>query len=215
VLRARLVALLVVALLPMRAIPGQQQGSRAVAATPLPPVATALRPGDRIRVEIWREEELSDTAEVDEHGVAVLPGLGRIQVSDRDAEQVIADIVRAYERIVVHTSISVIPLRRIQVLGAVRTPGLYHADPTMTLGEVLGLAGGASAQGRTDRLELLRDGKRLPVRFTSETLVANAALSSGDQIYVPERSWISRNPGVAVAIVSTALSLALAFSRSR
>ncbi len=91
-----------------------------------------------------------------------------------------------------HTSVDVAVLRRVQVVGAVQKPGLYHVDPTMTIADAIALAGGVSPDGRTDRVEIIREGQRLRAG-TGRMLISQSAVQSGDQLFVPERSWVSRN----------------------
>jgi protein involved in polysaccharide export with SLBB domain len=169
--------------------------------------AAALRPGDIVRVRIWRETEMSGDFPVNEAGIAVLPKLGEVTVVGRSPTALATEIRAAYGQSIAHSSIDVLFLRRVQVIGAVRTPGLYHADPTMSVGDVLALAGGPTGNGRTNRVELYRAGHKLSGDLSSFTLVGASSIRSGDQIVVPQRSWISRNPGVAIGAVGTSLAI--------
>jgi protein involved in polysaccharide export with SLBB domain len=158
-----------------------------------------LRPGDVIRLRIWREEEMSGEFPVNEEGVATLPRLGRTQVVGESPKQLETRLVREYGRYLQQPSVEVTLLRRIQVLGAVRTPGLHKVDATMAVSDVLALAGGTTTQGDPDRIELIRGGERIQVRLSTNTRVADSPIQSGDQIYVPERSWFARNSGIIAA----------------
>jgi len=171
--------------------------------------AVAVRPGDVIKLTIWREPDLSGEFPVDEWGVAVLPRLGPMRVTDHTAESLRSALVRAYGEFLNHTSINATVLQRVQVIGAVRNPGLYQVDHTMSISDVVAMAGGATSQGNIRRLELMRDGRRVAGRLSPMTRVGTVAIRSGDQLYVPERSWISRNPGIIIASFSAALSLLL------
>lgn len=190
--------------------------SAAAAQAPAPPAAPApggwssqpLRPGDLIRLRIWREPDMSGDFAVNEEGAAVLPRLGRTKVVDEAPGQLEARLIREYERYLNHSSIEVRLLRRIQVLGAVRTPGLHPVDATMTVSDVLALAGGTTTQGDPDRIELVRGGKRISARLSADTPIAASAIQSGDQIFVPERDWLSRNSAVFAAGLT---SLIIAF----
>jgi len=161
-----------------------------------------LRPGDLIRLRIWREPDMSGDFTVNEDGVAVLPEIGPLRVTTGPADEVKASIVRELSTYLNHPSIDVAILRRVQVAGAVQKPGLYHIDPTMTIGDAIALAGGISESGRTDKVEILRGGQKL-WSVSGRSYIGQTAVQSGDQLYVPERSWISRNPGVILAFLST------------
>lgn len=174
--------------------------------TPAPTTAdlAAIHPGDVVRLRIWREPDLSGDFAVDEAGAVVLPRLGALNIAADSVASLRAKIVSAYERILSHSSIEVTVLRRLQVLGAVRNPGLYPVDPTMTVEDGLALAGGVTPEGNPNRIELRRHGLKLPVRLDQRMAINASPVRSGDQLYVPERSWLSRNTGTVVGILSVA-----------
>jgi len=158
-----------------------------------------LRPGDIIKLNVWREPDWSGEFAVDEMGVAVLPRLGPVKVTDMTAPQLKRLVLDSLGRFLRNPSIEVIPLRRIQVLGSVRTPGLYPVSPTVTIGDVVAMAGGATSEGKLDQVILKRDGKDLLVKLSKATRLADTPVRTGDQLYVPQRGWISRNAGLFVA----------------
>lgn len=168
------------------------------------------RPGDLLRLEVWREPELSGEFPIDESGEVVLPRLGPMRVTDDTPAELKARIVAAYERFLTHSSIDVVLLRRIQVLGAVRNPGLYPVDATMRVSDALALAGGATTEGRPDRVELVRNGERIQGRLTLDAPLAATPMRSGDQLIVPERTWLSRNTGIIAAAMTASVSLFIA-----
>jgi polysaccharide export outer membrane protein len=169
--------------------------------------ARGLRPGDAIRIRVWREPDLTGDFEVDESGVVVLPKLGPVKAGGMAPEALRTQILRTYEAYLVHTSVDVVLLRRVQVIGAVRTPGLYQTDATMTLGDALALAGGITPLGNTKGVQITRDGRALGGAVSMNERLASLPLRSGDQIFVPQRSWISRNPGVVVSLISLAAGI--------
>jgi polysaccharide export outer membrane protein len=171
-----------------------------------------LRPGDVIRLRIWREPDLSGEFPVDESGQAVLPLVGPVSVVGLSRDSLRRSLLTSYTEYLKNPSIEVILLRRVNVMGAVRNPGLYPVDPTMTVADALALAGGPSPDGKRDRVELLRGGERIVVRLEPSARLGDTPLRSGDQLYVPSRSWISRNPGVVVGTATflTALIVRLA-----
>lgn len=172
-----------------------------------------LRAGDLIRLKIWREPELSGEFRVDDEGVAVLPRLGPTQVGGQDPAALSARLIESYAKFLQHRSIEVVLLRRIQVLGAVRNPGLYTVEPTMTVSDALAMAGGSTTEGNPRRIDLIRGGRRLPVSLTADTRLAATSIRSGDQIFVPERSWLSRNAGIVAGTATGILSLVIALIR--
>jgi polysaccharide biosynthesis/export protein len=175
--------------------------------------ADLLRPGDVVRLKIWMETDLSGEFPVNEQGFVVLPRIGPVLVTSEPAGAVRRRITAAFGEFLNHESIDVTLLRRVQVLGAVRNPGLYHIDPSMNISDVLALAGGATANGRIDRIELIRDGVHVADDLSPVAGDGISTIRSGDQLLVPEKSWALRNPGVVMGAVSAALSFTLALIR--
>lgn len=167
-------------------------------------------PGDALKLVIWREPDLSGEFTVDEVGTVTLPKIGVMQVVGESPASLKARVIAAYQPYLTHSAIEVTVLRRVQVTGAVRTPGVYRVDPTMTLGDALALAGGATTDGNPDRIELLRHGERVTGRLLYRTQIGEAAIRSGDQLYVPERSWSSRRIGLISAGLGTSVALLIA-----
>lgn len=147
---------------------------------------------------------------MDESGTVVFPKLGPIRVENESAESLKARLIDRYQEFLRNPSVDVVLLRRVNVLGAVKNPGLYPVDPTMTIADAVALAGGATADGDRSRIELLRGSVRLDVRVSDVTRIAELPLRSGDQIFVPEKSWVSRNPAIIAASLSAAASLIVA-----
>ncbi len=126
------------------------------------PADDPLRPGDVVRLRIWREPDLSGDFPVDEAGMVVFPKIGPVRVGGEPPMRVQQRVAAAYGEFIQHNSIDVTFLRRVQVLGAVRNPGLYPVDATMTISDALALAGGTTGDGSPDRVELIRGGSASP-----------------------------------------------------
>jgi polysaccharide export outer membrane protein len=161
-----------------------------------------LHPGDRIRLKIWREPDLSGDYDVDESGQAVFPKVGSLHVTGMSPTTLKRTLVDAYARYLRNPAIEVRLLRRVNINGAVRTPGLYQVDPTMTLADAAALAGGAAQDGSPDKVDLIREGEKLPIKLSRRTRLADTPLQSGDQLYFRQRSWMSRNTGVIAGLLT-------------
>jgi len=170
-------------------------------------VSVELRPGDRVRLNIWREPDLSGEYPVDERGEVVFPKLGAMRVIDLSADSLKQLLVHDYTAYLRDPSVEVTLLRRVNVLGSVRTPGLYQVDQTQTIADVLALAGGPTSDGKPDRVELRRAGASTGIRLTRESHLFTSGVQSGDQLWVPQRSWFARNSGAMAAAGITATAL--------
>lgn len=172
--------------------------------------AHPLQPGDAIRLSFSREPALNGQFSIDETGSVVLPLLGSRPVADRAAPEVKKDLVKAYEGQTRNQSVQVVYLRRVRVLGEVRSPGLYHVDPTMTFEDALALAGGAGPDGDLKNVTLVRNGEEVVEGFDVSRSVV-AGLQSGDQIYVPKTRWLSRYGAVVIGATISALGAIIAW----
>lgn len=169
-----------------------------------------VRPGDVVRLRIWQEPDLSGDFTVHETGTVVVPKLGPVEAGGMTDAALRQALVEGFGRYLNHTSIDVTVLRRIQVLGAVRNPGLYPVDATMSIADVLAVAGGTAADARPDRVQLVRGGERLDVHLTSAQRIADTPIRSGDQLFVPQRGWADRNTGTVVSVLTAGAGMLVA-----
>lgn len=201
--RSRLLLSCVLTLCSVQLVSGQDGGARAAGEGSV----SALRPGDIVRLRIWREPDLSGDFPVDESGQIVFPKIGAIAVAAVSADSLKRMLVSAYSAYLRDPAVEVTLLRRVTILGAVRNPGLYPLDLTMTVSDAMAIAGGAAADGRADRVELRRDGEKLTVDLSAQTRLGDTPIRAGDQLYFPQRSWISRNPGIVAGSLTAMTGL--------
>lgn len=161
-----------------------------------------VQPGDVVKLWIWREEQLSGEFLVPQTGMVVFPKIGAQQVTEKPMSELRDMLVLEFQKYLRNPSIEVTFLRRVNILGAVRRPGVYPLDPTMTVAMALAMAEGTTSDGRSDRVELIRDGERLIANIGQRTKIAELPIRSGDQLFVPERGWLSRNSGPVAATIS-------------
>lgn len=169
-----------------------------------------LRPGDVIRLQVWREPDLSGEFEVDQAENVTIPKLGVLSVRNESPDSLNAMLLRGFAVYLRNPSVQVTILRRINILGSVMKPGLYPIDPTMTIADAVAAAGGATPLGDPSKVDLIRGHSRTSKRIASATRIADTPLESGDQIYVPERSWAVRNAAFVTTGASIGASLLMA-----
>lgn len=170
-----------------------------------------LRSGDIVRLRIWREPDLSGDFPVDELGRVNLPLVGTYPVADETRESLHQKLVAAYRASVQNLSMDVIFLRRIPVIGAVRTPGLYPIDPTMTVADAVALAGGSMLSADRTSVALLRGGRVHEKNVNPAVTVSSLLMLPGDQLYVPPASGLfDRNPWMASTIIQSIVTITVA-----
>jgi len=170
--------------------------------------SVGVRPGDAVRVRVYGDSALSGEYRVNENGRVVLPVVGRRQVAGLSPDSLRADLGAAYRQYYRDPVLDVTVLRRISILGAVRQPGLYPVDPTVSLAEALATAGGVTGEADRGGIRLIREGRVLREELNRETLLGQTPIRSGDRIFVSQKSWFARNWQWVGGTVSTALIVA-------
>ncbi len=166
----------------------------------------SLAPGDLVRINVWGREEYSGQFQVDEEGQIHYPVIGTIQTNGLTVAALRDTLRTGLERLFTNPFVTVTPLFRVAVLGHVRNPGLYTVDPTLSVLDVVALAGGPASAANMDRITVYRGGAATvmsleDVIMHGETL-QNMGVRSGDEIMVP-RKWFAREDWVIVLQVMT------------
>jgi polysaccharide export outer membrane protein len=196
-------AIEMVRLLSAVALAGTLLGAPLAGQTPAAvPETNSLLPGDVVRVQIWREEDLSGEFQVDEQGEVVLPLLGRKQVSGISQDKLRDQLTAEYGQYLVNTAVNVTLLRRVNVLGEVRIPGQYTVDATNSVADVIARAQGITSDGNAEDIVLIRGGQRLRAGLAGTQSLQEAGIRSGDQIIVGKRGWMSRNFNAMASVIS-------------
>jgi protein involved in polysaccharide export with SLBB domain len=193
----RMLAVLCMSALPLRAALAQRDSSRAASSH-----GVAAKPGDKVLLKIYREPDLSGEFVVPEDGQVDFPKIGPVRVDRLPTDSLRALLIAQYSHSLRDPAIEVTVLRRVNVTGAVRNPGFYYADPTVTVKGSLALAGGVTPEGDKNRVDLLRDNNRTAIGLSNEASLADSPVQSGDLVSAPERSWFSRNTALVVSGVT-------------
>lgn len=144
-----------------------------------------LGAGDRVRVGVFGETELSGEFELDSQGTFSMPLIGTVDGHDltpRALEERIADKLRDGFLKNPRVSVEVLNYRPFYILGEVNTPGSYPYRAGMTILNAAALAGGFTYRADERDIEVTRGGVGEPIEVTSESIV-----QPGDVIRVKER----------------------------
>jgi polysaccharide export outer membrane protein len=152
-----------------------------------------LRPGDQLRVTVWRKPEYSGEFQVTSNGTLRHPLYQTVVVGGVPlpmARERLRTLLSRYEA---NPEFVIEPLLRVTVAGAVQQPNLYSFTPEVTMAQAVAQAGGGSDRGGARSVQLTRDGRRIDVDLTrADTRGALMTVRSGDQITVPRRRNIFR-----------------------
>jgi protein involved in polysaccharide export with SLBB domain len=162
-----------------------------------PPVGEGgfvVQPGDVLRLRIWPDEQaISGDYPVEETGVAYLPRLGAVDAGGNRIDQVRATLRQRYaqEAGLRTPVITVTPIFRVSILGAIARPGVVLLDPTRSVYDVISEAGGLTDAADEDAILIVRDGAELHLNAVDEATLLSGTytlqLQSGDRIFVPSR----------------------------
>jgi protein involved in polysaccharide export with SLBB domain len=137
--------------------------------------------------------------------------VGTYSVESETRESLEKKLNAAYRGSVQNLSMDVIIFRRIPVVGAVRTPGLYPVEATMTVADAVALAGGSTLDADRTTITLMRSGKIIQKNVDPAMAVSQLAMNRGDQLYVPPQAgFFDRNPWALGTVVQSSVTIAIA-----
>ncbi|MFA7431953.1 MAG: polysaccharide biosynthesis/export family protein [Rhodospirillaceae bacterium] len=146
--------------------------------------AYRLGAGDKVRVLVFGEEDLSGTFNIDGEGRIALPLIGTVALTGMSAPEaehaIAARFAEGYLKDP-RVAVEVLDRRPFYILGEVRTPGAYpYADGLTVLGAVA-VAGGFTYRADEDDIRVTRGGG------SPEVMPAEAVVRPGDVIRVHQR----------------------------
>jgi polysaccharide export outer membrane protein len=172
----------------------------------------ALRPGDVLKIAVFRDKELTGEYPIDARGYVQIPGLGVIKAAGLDPTDVTDRLRLALvERGFARPEISVQPLIRVSVLGEVRAPNVYPVDPGTSLLQLLTVAGGPTDRARLQDTRVIRDGRAFRVDMDGGlrgSAAGRIVLYSNDVVVVGRRKGFTyENLGLTLTAASLVLAV--------
>jgi polysaccharide export outer membrane protein len=159
-----------------------------VSAAQQAPAEPALKPGDLVRVTVWRKPELSGEFRVMANGAIGHPLYQAVNVNGVSIPALTArlrEFLATYEQ---NPQIVVEPLLQVAVGGYVKTPSLYALPFGTTIGQAIAQAGGTSEGANLRKVRLVREGRVQRIDLSDlSTNAATMPVASGDEIFVSPR----------------------------
>jgi protein involved in polysaccharide export with SLBB domain len=150
------------------------------------PPAYKLGVGDKVRVTVYGEKDLSGDFDVNDQGEVTLPLIGAVRVAGKSVGDAETFITTAYGKnylVNPHVNLQVMNYRPFFILGEVKNPGSYPFVNGMTVVNAVALAGGYTPRANTKNIEVKRGSNSGGEVQVSE----DAGVLPGDIIRVPER----------------------------
>lgn len=163
-------------------------------------------PGDRFLINFWGKIEDGIIVAINSNGDLFIPRIGVLATGGLtygDLQKEISNKINAALKDVKFT-ISLLEPRsfKVYVLGAINKPGPITAQATMRASDIIANAGGSTATGSSQFIEVRRKGKTLRVdliRFMAfGDFSMNPYLTDGDVLYVPNLTDFATISGAVV-----------------
>jgi polysaccharide export outer membrane protein len=170
----------------------------AVAVTPRPSTPSRtdyrLEPGDKLRIEVYKDAQLSQSVQVRPDGKITLPLVGDIQANGATPIELRDSVTTALKQYLNNPVVSVVvveaTLPTAYVVGEVNHPGSVPLKSGMTVLQALAVAGGLKDYADTKNIRILRTGASSPITFNYKDAIkgigAPVFLQAGDTVVVPD-----------------------------
>ena len=169
--------------------------SAATASTATVDASYKIGPQDVLRVDVWKETEISRAVPVRPDGKISLPLLNDVQAAGLTAMELANVITEGLKKYMNNPQVTVtvteINSRRVYVTGEVTRPGAYPLLPNMTALQALTSASGFTQFANPKKVYVLRNenGKQVKHPFNYKAVLdgkqEDIPLQPGDTIVVP------------------------------
>ncbi|HKC45993.1 MAG TPA: polysaccharide biosynthesis/export family protein [Gemmatimonadales bacterium] len=181
-------------------------------------------PGDRIKLVVDSEPQLSDTFPVGPSQELVLPIVGVISLHGVLRSELQAAMTRELGRFLREPIVRATPLIRLSIAGEVARPGYYMMSPTEVLSDVVTAAGGTTQNAEVEKMYVQRGDNRLYEGNALQGLISEgrtldeASIRPGDKFVIPTRNTDSvfytvRTISILLSIPLTIYALTQVFKK--
>jgi polysaccharide biosynthesis/export protein len=166
-----------------------------------PPIANdqeyRLGPGDKLRIEVYKDPQLSQSVQVRPDGKITLPLVGDLDATNHTPIELRDTISKSLKEYITNPTVTVIVVEalasQVYVMGEVTHPGTMQLHGPTTILQALAMAGGFKEFANTKDVKVLRPkggGNNVEtIRFNYKDVINGDAkpfyLRSGDTVIVP------------------------------
>jgi polysaccharide export outer membrane protein len=157
-----------------------------------------IGPGDVVKINVWKHDELSQQVTVRPDGKFTLPLVGDVDANGRTVDEIASDVSKRAQRFFqdnppVTVQVAEVKSYKIYVVGEVQRGGEFTPNHQVTILHGLAMAGGFTRFANADRIIVVRHDahgeRRIPFDYSAVVehgdLQQNLALQSGDTVIVP------------------------------
>jgi polysaccharide biosynthesis/export protein len=150
--------------------------------------AYVLAPGDKLKVNVFNEPDLTGEFQIDEKGNIAFPLVGEIAAGgmalDDFRNSLVEHLRNGYVR-QPRVTVGILNYRPINIIGEVRNAGQYPYRPGVSAQDIAAIAGGYTYRANQNTIYVTRGQDAKPV--TVELDEGHYAILPGDTIRIPER----------------------------
>ena len=146
-----------------------------------------LDAGDRLRITVFGQTDLTNTYAIDKAGYIAFPLIGSVAARGHTPQELEAAIAELLKRGFVRdpdVSVEIDRYRPFFIMGEVGSPGQYTYVPGMTVQNAIAIAGGFTPRGLQDNADITR---QINGRVLNGRVPLSDPILPGDTIYVRER----------------------------
>jgi polysaccharide export outer membrane protein len=177
--------------------PANVASAPAAPASVVLPADYVIGPEDVLSVLFWRDQEMSGEYVVRPDGQITLPLLNDIQAAGLTPEELRESLTKAASKLIEDPSVTVgvkaINSRKVFITGMVGKSGAYPLTSTMTVAQLISVAGGLQEFASSKNIMIVRteNGRQVAYKFNykdfskGRNLKQNIVLKPGDQVIVP------------------------------
>jgi polysaccharide export outer membrane protein len=157
-----------------------------------------LGPGDKLRIEVYKDSQLSQSVQVRPDGKITLPLIGDLDASNKTPIELRDSIMGSLKEYITNPTVTVIVVEalasQVYVMGEVTHPGTMQLHGPTTILQALAMAGGFKEFANTKDVKVLRprggsNSSMETIRFNYKDVINGDAkpfyLRSGDTVIVP------------------------------
>jgi polysaccharide export outer membrane protein len=156
-----------------------------------------LGPGDKLRIEVYKDNQLSQSVQVRPDGKITLPLIGDLEASNKTPIELRDAIMGSLKEYITNPTVTVIVVEalasQVYVMGEVTHPGTMQLHGPTTILQALAMAGGFKEFANTKDVKVLRprggSNSIETIRFNYKDVINGDAkpfyLRSGDTVIVP------------------------------
>jgi polysaccharide export outer membrane protein len=168
----------------------------AASASAAPAAEYRLVPGDKLRIEVYKDAQLSQSAQIRPDGKITMPLIGDLTAVNQTPSELRQSITESLKEYMNNPSVTVIVVETVvptaYVMGEVRAPGAVALQGEMSVLQALALTGGLTEFAKSGDIRILRKTESgvetLPFRYKDAvkgTAQAQMYLRPGDTVIVP------------------------------